>query len=59
MPWALLTVADKIRLALIAVLLALSIVVDSVVYIVSALSDAVFIGGAVFLAIPLVKRIIK
>lgn len=45
----------RIRLALIAVLLVLSVVVDSVYYMVSALTDGVFVALVVWLALPLVR----
>lgn len=45
------------RVVAIALLLLLSVVVDSTFYIVSACTDAMFIGAAVFLIWPVVKKI--
>lgn len=49
----------KIRLVLIAVMLLLSVVVDSVYYIVSAVTDGVFVVAVVLLGWPLVTRLLK
>lgn len=49
----------RLRLFAIAVLLALSVVVDSVYYLVSALTDALFIAVAVVVALPLVKQVLS
>lgn len=51
--------AVKIRMTIIVLMLALSVVVDSVYYIVSAITDAMFIAVAVVAAWPLVKQLIK
>lgn len=45
----------RIRLALIAVLLVLSVVVDSVYYLVSAMTDGLLIAAVVWLALPLLR----
>ncbi len=45
------------RLAVVALLMLMSVAVDSAMYIVSALTDAVFIGLAAFVAWPIVKKI--
>jgi hypothetical protein len=49
----------KLRLILIAVLLVLSVVVDSVYYIVSAMTDGLLMVGVVILAMPLVKKLLN
>lgn len=49
----------RIRLIIIAVLLALSVVVDSVYYLVSAVTDAVFIGLAIVAGWPLIKSLLQ
>lgn len=51
--------AIKLRLILIAVLLVLSVVVDSVYYIVSAMTDGLLMVGVVILAMPLVKKLLN
>lgn len=48
----------SVRLALIAALMVLSVVVDSVYYIMSAATDAIFIGVAVWIARPLIKIVL-
>jgi membrane protein YdbS with pleckstrin-like domain len=45
------------RLIVIALLMLLSVVVDSVYYLVSAATDALFMATAVFLAWPVVKKL--
>lgn len=49
----------RLRLILIAVLLVLSVVVDSVYYIVSAMTDGLLMVGVVLLAMPLVKKLLN
>ena len=52
--------SEKSQLAdIIVLMLALSVVVDSVYYIVSAITDAMFIAVAVVAAWPLAKQLIK
>lgn len=50
---------NKIRLVLIAILLVLSVVVDSVYYLVSAVTDGIFAALIVLLALPIVRRVWK
>ena len=52
-------VGNKIRLAAIAVLLILSVVVDSVYYLVSAVTDGIFAALIVVVALPLIKQVLK
>lgn len=49
----------RIRLVLIAVLLLLSVAVDSVYYIVSALTDGIFVVGVAIIGWPLVTKLLK
>lgn len=45
------------RLIVIAVLMLLSVVVDSVYYLVSALTDALFMAAAALVAWPVIKKL--
>lgn len=49
----------RVRLALIAVLLVLSVVVDSVYYLVSAATDGIFAVLIVVIALPLIKKVLE
>lgn len=49
----------RIRLAIIAIMLLLSVVVDSVYYIVSAMTDAMFVGAVILVGWPLVKKLLS
>ena len=49
--------SDKARLIAVVILMMLSVAVDSVYYIVSALTDALFMAAVVFFAWPIVKRV--
>lgn len=49
----------RIRLVLIAALLLLSVVVDSVYYLVSAMTDGIFVVGIVLLGWPMVKKLLN
>jgi hypothetical protein len=52
-------VGNRIRLALVAVLLVLSVVVDSVYYVVSAVTDGIFAALIVVVALPIIRNVWK
>lgn len=62
MLWAWLTVAKslsaRVRLLVIAALLVMSVFVDSVYYIMSALTDALFIAAASWVGWPLIRTLL-
>lgn len=49
----------RFRLLLILALMVASVIIDSTFYIVSAVTDAILLGLAIFFALPLVKQLIK
>lgn len=51
--------ANKVRLAIIVVLLVLSVLVDSVYYIISAVTDGALMAAVIWLAYPMAKQLLK
>ncbi|UJH95973.1 hypothetical protein [Pantoea phage Nafs113] len=49
--------SDKARVVAIAILMLLSVFVDSIYYVISAFTDGLFMAAVIFLAWPLVKKI--
>ena len=49
----------RLRLLAIALMVVLSVVVDSVYYLVSACTDAMFMAAAVWLAWPMIKELLN